>query len=116
MGRYTPACSIFVLGLLLMVVNNSYNLRPWVLNEVFLYVVSAALSYLLIAEIPMFSFKFKSLTLKGNRIRVSFLLVIGICLVGFQLGAALSLIILCYVLVSVVLWMGGALKREKRAF
>lgn len=115
-GLNTPACTIFVLGLLLIVVNNSYDLRPWVLNKVFLYLVSLTLSYLLIAEIPMFSFKFKSLTLKGNRIRVSFLLVIVACLVGFHLGAALSIIILCYVLVSVVLWMGGALKREKRAF
>lgn len=115
-GLNTPACTIFVLGLLLMEVNNSYNLRLWILNEVFLYVVAASLSYLLIAEIPMFSFKFKSLTLKGNRIRVSFLIIVVGCLVGFQLGAALSLIILCYVLVSVILWLAGALKREKRAF
>lgn len=115
-GLNTPACTIFVLGLLLIKLNNSYDLRDVVLNEVFLCMVAAVLSYLLVAEIPMFSFKFKSLQFKGNRIRVSFLVVVLLYVVLFELGAALSLIILSYVLISVVLWLAGALKREKRAF
>ena len=115
-GLNTPASTIFVLGLLLTGINNLYGLGPLVVNELFLVGVTLALSYLLIAEIPMFSFKFKSLTWKGNRIRASFMVVVLACLLLFKLGTALSLIILCYVLVSVVLWMAGALKREKRAF
>ena len=115
-GLNTPACTIFVLGLLLMAHNNLYNLHDLIVNEVLLIPIALVLSYLLIAEIPMFSFKFKSLELKGNKIRLSFILVVVLCLLLFDLGAALSLIILCYVLISVVLWMMGALKREKRAF
>lgn len=115
-GLNTPACTIFVLGLLLMEHNNIRNLHDVIVNEMVLIPIAFALSYLLIAEIPMFSFKFKSLTWKGNKIRVSFIVVIILCLLLFELGAALSLIILCYIVISVVLWMMGALKREKRAF
>lgn len=115
-GLNTPACTIFVLGLLLITLYNLQDMRSLVLNEVFLYGVSVVLSYLLIAEIPMFSFKFKSLELKGNKIRVSFIAVIIACVAIFDFGIALSLIILLYILISVVLWTGGVLKREKREF
>lgn len=115
-GLNTPACTIFVLGLLLMTLGDVYGMKATILNEVFLYTVSIILSYLLIAEIPMFSFKFKSLELKGNKIRVSFILITILCFCLFKFGAALSFIILSYVLISVALWMGGLLKREKREF
>lgn len=115
-GLNTPACTIFVLGLLLIALGDLYGMKSTILNEVFLYSVSCILAYLLIAEIPMFSFKFKSLELKGNKIRVSFILVIILCFCIFKFGAALSFIILCYVLISIVLWMAGMLKREKREF
>lgn len=115
-GLNTPACTIFVLGLLLMASKNSYNLHDVIVNEVILIPIAFALSYLLVAEIPMFSFKFKSLELRGNKIRLSFIMVILLCLLLFKLGAALSLIILCYILISIALWLMGALKREKRAF
>lgn len=95
-----------MLGLLLIALGDIYGMRLTVINEVFLYSVSIVLSYLLIAEIPMFSFKFKSLELKGNKIRVSFILVTILCFSIFKFGAALSFIILCYVLISIVLWMG----------
>lgn len=115
-GLNTPACTIFVLGLLLISLGDIYGMKSTVLNEIFLYSVCLILSYLLIAEIPMFSFKFKSLEIKGNKIRLSFILVTLLCLCLFQFGAALSFIILCYVLVSISLWMGGLIKREKREF
>lgn len=115
-GLNTPACTIFVLGLLLIALNNLYGLSGLILNEVFLYGTAVILSYLLIAEIPMFSFKFKQLTWRGNRLRISFIFLCVVCVALFKFGAALSLIILAYILISVVFWMGGYLKREKRAF
>ncbi|MGH1339705.1 MAG: CDP-alcohol phosphatidyltransferase family protein [Aureispira sp.] len=115
-GLNTPACTIFVLGLLLMAHENIRNLHDVIVNEAVLIPIAFALSYLLIAEIPMFSFKFKSLELKGNKIRLSFIVVVALCLLRFELGIALSLIILCYIVISVVLWLMGALKREKREF
>ena len=115
-GLNTPACTIFVLGLLLITLGDIYGLKSTILNEVFLYSVSIILSYLLIAEIPMFSFKFKALEWKSNKIRISFILISVLCLCIIEFGAALSFIILCYIIISVVLWMGGMLKREKREF
>jgi CDP-diacylglycerol--serine O-phosphatidyltransferase len=115
-GLNTPACTIFVLGLLLIALGDLRGMRSFILNEVFLYGIAVVLSYLLIAEIPMFSFKFKSLTIKGNKIRVSFIGFTILCFCIFKFGIALSLIILFYILISIVLWMGGMLKREKRAF
>jgi len=115
-GLNTPACTIFVLGLLLIALGNLRGMKPFILNEAFLYGVSIVLSYLLIAEIPMFSFKFKSLALKGNKIRVSFIAVTVLCFCVIEFGIALSIIILLYILISMALWMGGMLKREKREF
>lgn len=115
-GLNTPACTIFVLGLLLMAHHDIRNLHDVIVNETVLIPIAFALSYLLIAEIPMFSFKFKSLELKGNKIRLSFIGVVILCFLSFELGIALSLIILCYIVISVVLWLMGALKREKREF
>ncbi len=119
-GLNTPACTIFVLGLLLITLYDIYELKSFVLNEQFLYIVTVALSYLLIAEIPMFSFKFKDFDWKTNKIRISFIIVSIICIfVGFAtdgFGAALSFIIICYLIFSFVLWMAGLIKREKRDF
>jgi CDP-diacylglycerol--serine O-phosphatidyltransferase len=115
-GLNTPACTIFVLGLLLITLGDLHGMRSFILNELFLYGVAVVLSYLLIAEIPMFSFKFKSLKLQENKIRVSFIAFTILCFCIFKFGIALSLIILSYILISIVLWMGGMLKREKREF
>lgn len=117
-GLNTPACTIFVLGILLMTIDpvNHYGLQKIITDTSFLLVTSCVLAYLLIAEIPMFSFKFKSLKINENKIRFSFIIITIICLIAFQFGAALSIIILNYILISVVLWLGGMLKREKREF
>ena len=133
-GLNTPACTIFVLGILLLTIDpqNHYGIQYILTNITFLIITSVLLAYLLIAEIPMFSFKFKSLdtgaqtkrekmssfisNLRRDKIRLSFLVITLVCLILFKFGAALSIIILNYVLVSVVLWMSGLLKREKRQF
>jgi CDP-diacylglycerol--serine O-phosphatidyltransferase len=115
-GLNTPACTIFVLGLLLIGMYDIYGMRQFVLNQYLLSAITVVLSYLLIAELPMFSFKFKALEWKTNKIRISFILVSILCLLFFKFGAALSLIILCYLVFSFVLWMAGLIKREKRDF
>lgn len=133
-GLNTPASTIFVLGLLLLSLDpiDYYGLHYILTNVSFLIGISIVLAYMLIAEIPMFSFKFKSLdtgaqtkkekvssflgNLKRDKIRLSFVLVTISCLLLFKLGAALSIVILNYILISVALWMAGLLKREKRGF
>lgn len=74
-----------------------------------LLALSCIMSYLLIAELPLFALKFKSFKWKGNELRFSFLAVSVIMLVLLQY-VALPLIIVLYVLLSVI---NNLVKRNK---
>lgn len=98
-GLNTPAMTIFVIGILLIIQNDSLGLGSFINNPIFLFSIVVVLSYLLIAEISFFSFKMKSLAWKGNETRYIFL---GIALLEILLlrEAAPAPIILTYLLVS----------------
>ena len=96
-GLPTPASTLFISSL--------YFLQDTPL-DIFVYpyalpVVSVVMSLLLVAEIPMFSLKVSSMSWKGNELRIIFLLLSISLLAFFQL-AALSPIILLYILLSIV--------------
>ncbi len=101
-GLNTPANTIFALGLLLTVENNSFGLAELLLNLPLLLILIALLSYLLISEIPIFSFKFKKLGWKGNELRFVFLLLALLCFLFLPMGPALSISIILYILLSVL--------------
>ena len=71
-GLNTPANTLFFLGLLFVAKNNTLGLGQIVLNPYFLYALIPISSYLLISEIPMFSFKLKGFVWKGNEIKFIF--------------------------------------------
>lgn len=97
-GLPTPANALFwgalVLGSHDMAVGNPYG---WmlVLTLVMLF------SYLLVAEIPMFSLKFKSLAWEPNRVAYIFLLVSLVLLIILGLNG-LSAVIGWYIILSVL--------------
>jgi CDP-diacylglycerol--serine O-phosphatidyltransferase len=101
-GLATPACTMFVMGLLLVFLRNDFGLSPILLNPVLLFGMVGLLSYLLIAEIPMFSFKFKKFGWSGNEIRYVFIIASLGLLIGFKF-AGISLAIVLYILTSIVL-------------
>lgn len=105
-GLNTPATTIFVVGLLLIQQTNTFGGSTWISHPMLLYPLIVVLSYLLVAELPMFSFKFKSLKWQGNEARLSFL-VIAISLLVTLKAAALSFIILSYLLFNIVLLVMG---------
>ena len=71
-------------------------------NALFLFLFMLMFSFLLVAEIPLFSLKFKSRTWKDNKVKVIFL--IG-CLFLLPLGhSALAVMILWYVILSMISW------------
>lgn len=109
-GLNTPSCTLFVLGIALIIEHNSYGLRSYLLHTGLLFACTAALSYLLIAELPMFSFKFKHFAWRGNQIRLLFLFFSAWLLMFMPLGLALSVIITLYILVSLLLWLAGIVK------
>lgn len=106
LGLPTPSSTIFVVGLLLIWHFNSFDLSSIVEQPVLLYAVILTLSYLLICEIPMFSFKIKALRWKGNEVRYSFL-AISLLLAFLLQEAAVSAIILIYLLINISLHLSG---------
>jgi len=100
-GLNTPSATTFVVGLMLIHMSDSLGMNELVTNRTFLYIVIVVLSYLMIAEIPMFSLKFKGLKWKGNEKRIVFLCVSLLALITIR-EAAFSLMIILYVGASVL--------------
>lgn len=100
-GLNTPSCTIFTVGLMLIYHYDSYGLKDFVINPFFLYPTILVLSYLLIAELPMFSFKFKNFQWVGNESRFLFILLSLLFLFIFK-EVAFSLIIMLYVLFAIL--------------
>lgn len=100
-GLNTPSCTIFTVGLMLIYHYDSYGLKALVINPWFLYPTIVVLSYLLVAELPMFSFKFKKFSWAGNEMRFIFLIAAFLFLILFK-EVAFSLIIILYVLFALL--------------
>lgn len=104
-GLNTPANTIFTLGLLLTVENNSFGLSELLLNLPLLISLIGLFSFLLVSEIPIFSFKFKGLGWKGNEIRIVFLIVSLAALIILPLGPAMMGCVILYLLSSILLML-----------
>ena len=113
-GLNTPSCTTFVLGITLCVHYQVYGLDKYLENFYLLLGLALLLSYLLVSEIPMFSFKFKSLDWKSNRFRLGFIAWVIISLLILPLGLALSAVVLSYIFFSIILWLGGYISIPKR--
>ena len=99
-GLPTPSCALVILSLPYVIERGGF------LGSVFqsltgLIILTLVLSYLLVAELPLLSLKFKNLSLKDNQYRY-ILIIIGIILLAFLNFAAIPLIILIYVLLSLI--------------
>ena len=97
-GLPTPANALFwgslVVGGHSFLVSDSFN-------ALYLFILVVLMSYLLIAELPMFSLKFKNLSWKDNKISYIFLLVC-IPLLAFFRISGFAAIILWYILWSLL--------------
>lgn len=72
----------------------------WFYNSYFFISYVLIMSYLLIAELPLFALKFKDFSWQTNKIKYSFLLTAFVLLVLFQY-VAIPFVILLYILLSV---------------
>ena len=99
-GLPTPACTLVVAALPLILANDKLGLSNYLLTPWFLLGFTAVLSTLLVAEIPLFALKFKNFSWADNRRRYVFIvLAAGLVL---ALGAAgVPLAVLAYVAMSV---------------
>jgi CDP-diacylglycerol--serine O-phosphatidyltransferase len=94
-GLPTPANALFWVGI-------SYAYSSFLIaNNCLVFALILVFSALLVAEIPMFSLKFKSYGWKTNQLQYIFLLVCIVLLTVFQLDA-FAAIIVWYILLSVI--------------
>jgi CDP-diacylglycerol---serine O-phosphatidyltransferase len=102
-GLPTPANALFVLSLPLILFDRNLELfTGFLTNCIFLVVLTLLSAFIMNAEIPLFSLKFKSKILKDNLLQIIFLAISVILLLVFKfLGVAL--VIIFYILLSVIM-------------
>lgn len=99
-GLPTPACTLVVASLPLILANDVFGLKDFILNPLVLIALTVLLSSLLVAELPLFALKFKNLQWRGNRRRFIFVgLALGLVL--WLKAAGVPLAVLLYVLLSI---------------
>jgi CDP-diacylglycerol---serine O-phosphatidyltransferase len=102
LGMPTPANGIFWAALPVMVKSsNNPTLIDWFGNPLFLIVLGFISALVMVAEIPLISFKFKHYQWKGNEGKYLLLLSSVVLLAFFQVSA-LPIIIVLYLLLSLV--------------
>ena len=96
-GLNTPANTLFFSGLLIMHVYKNVAL-----SSTLLFILIPVSCFLLVSELPMFSFKFKKLIWAGNEMRFIFL-IIALCLLIFIPYMALPIIVGGYIFLNIFL-------------
>jgi CDP-diacylglycerol--serine O-phosphatidyltransferase len=101
-GLPTPAMSLFVISLPIIYEYTTIEFaKNLVFNNYFLVSVSLILSFLMNANLPLFSLKFKSFGFKENIVKYIFLLASLVMIATLQY-LSVPLIIILYVVLSIV--------------
>ncbi|MDJ1480146.1 CDP-diacylglycerol--serine O-phosphatidyltransferase [Cytophagaceae bacterium DM2B3-1] len=99
-GVPTPANALFV-GALPLILWQHPQWSTYILNPIVLCGYILIMSFLMTSEIPLFALKFKDFSIANNKVRYLFLLL-SLGLIIFLQFAALPLIIVLYILLSVI--------------
>ena len=102
-GLPTPAAGLFIasLPLILKFPLDSFNITDYVINKWVLYLIIILISFLMVSNLPLMSFKFKDFSLKNN-IPKYLLLLIGIVSAILLKWIAVPIILVAYVIVSLI--------------
>jgi CDP-diacylglycerol--serine O-phosphatidyltransferase len=100
-GLPTPAMSLFVIALPLIQMNTELEfVQHLISNDYFLITVTLLLTYLMNAELPLFSLKFKNYRFKNNVMKYLFLIT-SLLMLSTLHYIAIPLIIIVYVMLSI---------------
>ena len=99
-GLPTPACTLVVASLPLILDHDFFLLKGVIYNVWFLLGLTILLSGLLVAELPLFALKFKNMRWLGNRRRFIFM-AFTLGLLATLRAAGIPVAVLLYVLLSV---------------
>lgn len=105
-GLPTPANALFISSFPLILGQSPDALLgglryDFIANPYFLISIAFALSFLLVAELPLFALKFKNYTWADNKLKFIFLLV-SVVLIFILKFVAIPLIIILYILLSLI--------------
>ena len=101
-GLPTPAMSLFVISLpLIQQYSNIEFALNLITNNYFLIAITILLTYLMNAQLPLFSLKFKNYSVKSNLIKYVFLIA-SLLMIIFLQYISIPLIIIVYVVLSVI--------------
>jgi CDP-diacylglycerol--serine O-phosphatidyltransferase len=101
-GLPTPAMSLFVISLPLIQQYSTIEFAQNLIeNNYFLIGITILLTFLMNAEIPLFSLKFKEYSIKNNLVKYLFL-VASLLMIIFLQYISIPLIIILYVVLSLV--------------
>lgn len=100
-GLPTPANAIFISSLPLIISYDELNFGTYLQNVWVLLIITILFSILLIAELPLFSLKFKNYKWDNNKIRFSFLVFSTLLIISFKI-LAIPFIIIFYIFISLI--------------
>ena len=101
-GMPTPAMSLFVIVLPLIQMDTDLEfIRSLLANPYFLIIITLLLTYLMNAELPLFSLKFKNYNFKKNGLKYLFLIASLLLLLSLEY-IGIPLVILLYVVLSMI--------------
>ena len=99
-GLPTPASAFFISSLPFIVMDNPWNMGA-LLTPPVLLIIALALSIMLVAELPLFSLKFKDFKWKNNIIRYIFAAISLVLILTLKI-AAIPISVVLYVFMSVI--------------
>ena len=98
-GVPTPANALLIASLPIIVFQDE-SWKPLIVNTNNLLILTAVMSYLLVAEIKLIALKFKSFGWGGNEFRYSFILLTILLIAVFKV-LAIPLILISYIALSI---------------
>lgn len=108
-GLATPSSTVYATGLMLIYATDAFGWGRYITEWWVLLPSILVMSYLLVSEIPMFSFKLKGFGWQGNEIRFIFAASAVVLLLLLQ-QAAFPFIILVYLALNIGAHLAGAKK------
>ncbi|MEZ7838530.1 MAG: CDP-diacylglycerol--serine O-phosphatidyltransferase [Flavobacteriales bacterium] len=101
-GLNTPANTLFFISFpLISHFQADHFLNSWIAIPELLILLTVLMSIAMVSEIPLFAFKFKNLKFADNKLRFSFI-GLTVVLLGLLQFAAIPLLVLLYLLLSIV--------------
>lgn len=100
-GVPTPANALLISSFPVILSNDQGGFYSFINHPAFLLSVAFIMSFLLVAEIPLFALKFKDFSWSNNRIKYIFLLLSLLLIIFFKF-VAIPLIIILYVILSLL--------------